>query len=61
MYRLHKIIYGLKECGTDTNLDSSYSLFVVLFSEGTNKKYGNVVYQFYFRYQNDVVPEDQSL
>jgi hypothetical protein len=54
------VLRELKECGNDTNLDSPYSLFVVLSAEGTNKKHGDVVYQFYFGYQNDVVSKDLS-
>jgi hypothetical protein len=38
------VLRELKECGNDTNPDSSYSLFVVLSSESTNKKHGDVVY-----------------
>ena len=44
------ILRKLKECGNDTNLDSPHSLPVVLSAEGANEKYGDVIYQLYFRY-----------
>jgi hypothetical protein len=50
----------LKKCGSDTNPDSPHRVFVVLSAEGANKKHGDVIYQFYFRYQNDVVSKDLS-
>jgi hypothetical protein len=54
------VLQKLKKCGNAPNLDSPHSLSDVLFSEGANKKYGDVVYQFYFRYQNEVVSKDLS-
>jgi hypothetical protein len=54
------VLRKLKECGNDPNLDSAHSVSAVLSSEGADKKYGGVIYQLYFRYQNDVVSKDQT-
>jgi hypothetical protein len=54
------VLWELKKRCNDTNMDSAHSVSVVLSVEGTNKKYGDVIYEFYFRYQNDVVSKDQS-
>jgi hypothetical protein len=39
-----------KKRGNEADMDSAYSLAVVLSSKGTDKKHGDVIYQFYFRY-----------
>jgi hypothetical protein len=54
------ILRKLKKRGNDTNLDSAHSVSVVLSFEGANKKHGDVIYQFYLCYQDDVVSKAQS-
>jgi hypothetical protein len=54
------VLREFKKCGNDTTMDSAHSISIVLSSEDANKKHGDVIYQFYFRNQNDVVSKGLS-
>jgi hypothetical protein len=48
-------LWEFKKCGYDTNMDSVNSLSSVLSIKTKVQQPGNIIYEFYFRIQNDAV------